>query len=296
MSDTKEPDTKQKVTDAAKRVRNKLGKFGKKALDKLPSTGLKVGAFAVGMAALAPNEVHAEDNVPVNTKMQYVLDDEGNLQATASTVDLSGKPVSSTQIEVRHISSTEDEPVARQPSRRELRTSNTDRDIIWNSLPRHVREEIKSMDYDIDVEYSRGLNNALTPDSKNKKYIVFAVACKTQIPGQYVFLPFYERNPRNHQKEIQPKTMTERAAYNARTTHQGPYKPHPELFPTHSVDLKLPGGVRVKVDDKDNYELQGPGIRHKHDGRTGSSQTKITAPNNNRKGGTPHNRNGGRSR
>lgn len=152
---------------------------------------------------------------------------------------------------------------------------------LWNSLPPHVQNEINTMGYQLSVEYSLKLNNALTPNSANKRFILYACAV-TDIrqPGKIIYLPYYERDPRNSQRAMQPKILSAQAAVNQQTTESGVYRPEPNRFPTQQITVQGQNGS-FSIDNKGSWNVRGRGGSINHNGRTGDTRTRVNLPRSN---------------
>lgn len=163
------------------------------------------------------------------------------------------------------------------------RQVNSAEQTLWASLPPHVQNEINSMGYQLSVEYSLKLNNALTPNSANKRYILYACAV-TDIrqPGKVIYLPYYERDPRNNTRAMQPKTLNAQAAVTQQTNSTGVYRPEPNRFPTHTVTVGGRDGS-VTVDNRGGFRIRDRnGSSIQRNGRNGSTRTVIRVGSRNR--------------
>lgn len=188
-----------------------------------------------------------------------------------------------------HLEPVTEVPVRNQATQQGTRTMSVDQfqqvqrsqqansaiDALWNSLPRHVQNEINTMGYQLSPEYSLKLNNALTPNSANKRYILYACAVTdVRQPGKVIYLPYHERDPKNSQRAMQPKILSVQAAVNQQTTESGVYRPEPNRFPTHSVTVGGRNGS-VSIDNKGSINVRSRNGSFSRDGRSGNTRTVI---------------------
>ena len=126
---------------------------------------------------------------------------------------------------------------------------------LWNSLPRHVKDEISVMGYELDVQYSVKLNNALTPESHNKRFILYSCAVRdVRQPGKIIFLPYHQTYPNNPNQAMRPLVVSEQSAVNNQTRSSGAYQPQPNRFPTNTYSINLGNYGRYEVNNKGKVE------------------------------------------
>ncbi len=193
---------------------------------------------------------------------------EANAQSTGFKLE----PIQTPIQQAPQQSNQDGKTISFQQAQRQV---NSPEQRLWASLPPHVQNEIITMGYQLNVEYSLKLNNALTPNSANKRYILYSCAV-TDIrqPGKIIYLPYYERDPRNSQRAMQPKRLSVQAAVNQQTMENGVYRPEPGRFPTNKFTYQGING-RASVDNKGNWSIYSKRGSVIHNGQNGNNKVVI---------------------
>ena len=150
---------------------------------------------------------------------------------------------------------------------------------LWNSLPTHVKNKIQSKGYQIDAEYSVGLNNALTPESQTKYGIMYSVACRSaKLPGKIIYLPYYETYPNNPRTQVQVRIISESSAATQQAQDTGPYRAELNRFPTHTYGINAGKYGRYEIDNKGRVSVDTKYGSYKRT-QSGNKTYRIKVPN-----------------